>query len=78
MFNIPLMVRIWRRRSADDISLSWLFGVWGCMVVMLPSALTSSDVVLRVFGVANVVLFSGVVVVVMYFRAGRRATAGER
>ena len=72
MFNIPLMVRIWRRRSADDISLSWLFGVWGCMVVMLPSALASSDVVLRVFGVANVVLFSGVVVVVMVFRAGRR------
>ena len=72
LFNIPLMVRIWRRRSAEDISLSWLFGVWGCMVVMLPSALVSPDVVLKVFGVANVILFSGVVVVVMYFRAGRR------
>ena len=72
LFNIPLMVRIWRRRSAEDISLSWLFGVWSCMVVMLPSALVSPDIVLKVFGIANVLLFSGVVAVVMCFRGGRQ------
>lgn len=68
MFNIPLIVRIWRRRSCDDISLSWLFGVWGCMLLMLPSSLVSQDFVLKVFGICNVVFFSGVVLVVMYFR----------
>jgi len=68
MFNIPLMIRIYRRRSCDDISLSWLFGVWGCMILMLPAALTTSDYVLKIFGISNVVLFSGVVGVVIYFR----------
>ena len=68
VFNIPLMVRIWRRRSADDISLFWLFGVWGCMLAMLPSAVHSGDYVLKIFGVSNVIFFSGVVAVVMYFR----------
>lgn len=68
MFNIPLMVRIWKRRSCDDISLSWLFGVWGCMLAMLPSSLASTDVVLKIFGICNVLFFSGVVFVVMFFR----------
>lgn len=68
LFNIPLMVRIWRRKSCADISLAWLFGVWGCIVLMFPSTLVSPDLVLKVFGVSNLILFSGVVVVVMYFR----------
>lgn len=68
LFNIPLMVRIFRRRSCADISLAWLFGVWGCIVLMFPSTLISDDIVLRAFGWSNIVLFSCVVVVVMYFR----------
>ena len=68
LFNVPLMVRIWRRKSCADISLAWLFGVWGCIVLMFPSTLLSIDPVLRVFGFSNLVLFSGVVAVVMYFR----------
>lgn len=69
MFNIPLVVRIYRRKSCDDISLAWLFGVWSCMLLMLPSALTSPDIVLKLFGISNVLLFSAVVFVVMYYRA---------
>jgi len=68
LFNIPLMVRIFRRKSCADISLTWLFGVWGCIVLMFPSTLVSDDIVLRAFGWSNIVLFSCVVMVVMYFR----------
>lgn len=67
-WNIPLMVRIVRRRSAMDISLGWLFGVWGCIVLMAPSALTSPDPILRGFGWSNLILFSVVVVVVLRYR----------
>lgn len=75
LFNIPLMVRIYRRKSCDDISLSWLFGVWGCIVLMFPSTVLSDDFVLRAFGLSNVVLFSAVVAVVMYYR--RRKGCGN-
>ena len=68
LWNIPLMVRIHRRKTSADISLAWLFGVWGCIVLMFPSTLTTSDRVLRAFGVSNLVLFSLVVVVVMIYR----------
>ncbi|MBV9079780.1 MAG: hypothetical protein JO102_01535 [Elusimicrobia bacterium] len=68
LFNIPLILRIIRRRSCGDLSLGWLWGVWGCIVLMFPSAATSRDVVLRAFGWSNLVLFSGVVAVVCYVR----------
>jgi hypothetical protein len=68
IFNIPFMIRVIRRRSAKDISLGWLFGIWGCIMLMLPSSLVSPDPVLRAFGACNAVMFSCVVVVVMYFR----------
>jgi hypothetical protein len=67
-FNIPLMVRIAKRGTSEDISLAWLFGVWGCIVAMFPSTLASTDPVLKAFGLSNVVLFSMVVVVVMMYR----------
>ncbi len=68
IWNIPLIVRIARRKTSEDISLAWLFGVWGCMVLMLPSSLRSSDLVLKAFGISNVVFFSGVVVAVLLYR----------
>ncbi len=78
LFNIPLMVRIYRRRSADDISLAWLFGVWGCMLLMVPSSLTTPDFVLKIFGICNVVFFAGVVGVVVYFRFIRKPDIAVR
>jgi hypothetical protein len=68
VWNIPLIVRIVRRKTSQDISLAWLFGVWICMLLMLPAALKSRDTVLKAFGISNVVFFSGVVVAVMLYR----------
>ena len=67
-FNIPLIARIIQRKSSNDISLFWALGVWICMLLMVPSGLRSSDIVWRTFNITNVILFSGVVVTVFYFR----------
>ena len=67
LFNIPLITRIVKRKSADDISLVWLFGVWICILLMSPGALTSPDIAFRAFGWMNVVFFSGVVVVTVKY-----------
>ena len=29
-WNIPMIVRIGRRKSSNDVSLWWVFGVWIC------------------------------------------------
>ncbi len=74
LWNIPLIVRIVRRRSCGDLSLLWLFGIWGCIVLMLPSSLISTDIVLKAFGISNFLLFSVVVMVVMKYRkSGKKA-----
>ena len=66
-FNIPLIIRILRRRSSDDISLVWAIGAWVCVMGMLPSSLKSPDLVLRYFGVINGIFFTGVFASVLYF-----------
>jgi hypothetical protein len=71
LFNIPLIVKIIRRGSADDLSLSWLFGIWGCIILMLPWALVTDEVVLRVFGIMNFLLFTAVVIVVLKYHRGK-------
>jgi hypothetical protein len=75
IFNIPLIVRIWTRKSSEDISLAWVIGVWVCVMAMLPSSTQSSDPVLKVFGIVNAVAFTCVFVVVLKFRKGRPADA---
>lgn len=67
LFNIPLIMRIIKRKSADDISLVWLFGVWICILLMSPVALTSKDFAFRAFGWTNVIFFTGVVVVTIKY-----------
>ena len=67
-WNIPLILTIRRRKSSRDISLAWALGVLVCILLMLPSALTSPDGVFRAFGVVNTVLFSGVVFQVLRYR----------
>lgn len=66
-FNIPLIIRIQRRKSSDDISLTWVIGAFTCMVLMLPSALISDDPVYRAYSAVNVVFFGTVVVQVLRF-----------
>ncbi|MBI1909864.1 MAG: hypothetical protein HYS22_06815 [Deltaproteobacteria bacterium] len=67
-FNFPLMIRILRRKSADDLSLIWLLGVFTCLLLMEPAALASPDPLFRLFGTLNLLFFSGVTFLVIYFR----------
>ena len=77
-FDIPLIWRIVRRKSSEDISLIWTFGIWICILGMLPSSLISADPILKAFGIVNVVLFTAVVVaVVMYHPRVRRMKKSE-
>lgn len=68
LWNIPLILKIIKRKSSRDISLWWAYGVLGSLVAMLPAALVSSDPVFRVFSIANVLLFSLVVILVVKYR----------
>jgi uncharacterized protein with PQ loop repeat len=67
-WNIPLMLRIIRRKTSSDISLAWAFGVWACILLMFPSAMLSSDIVLKAYGISNFLFFTLVVVVVVLNR----------
>jgi hypothetical protein len=67
LWNIPLILRIQRRRSSADIGLAWALGVWACILLMLPAALRSPDLVFKVFTLLNAGLFTLVVVQVVRF-----------
>ena len=67
-FNISLMLRIRRRKSSNDISIVWTYGVFACVLLMLPSAIVSEDIVFKLFSIANTILFSGVVYYVVKYR----------
>jgi len=67
LFDIPLIARIMRRKSSEDISLVWTFGIWACTLGMLPSSLGSSDIILKAFAIVNTVLFTAVVVAVVKY-----------
>lgn len=68
LWNIPLIVRIIRRKSSKDISLMWAVGVWTCFILMAPSGFSSADPVWRVFNIANLILFTFVVIFVVAYR----------
>lgn len=68
LWNIPLIVRIIRRRSSEDLSMAWAWGVWICLTLMVPPALVSPDAVFRVFGMTNWAFFTAVVGVAWKYR----------
>ncbi len=67
-FNIPLIIRIHKRQSSKDLSMTWALGVFSCLLLMLPAGLRSTDVVFRVFAVVNVGFFTAVVLQVLRYR----------
>lgn len=67
LFDIPLIARVVRRKSSEDISLVWVVGIEICILGMLPSSLLSPDPILRAFAIVNTVLFTAVVIAVFYF-----------
>lgn len=71
LWNIPMIVRIIKRKSSEDISLAWALGVWICFLLMFPNGLKSPDVVWRTFNVMNIIFFTAVVVVTVKYRKGR-------
>ena len=66
-FNIPFILRIIKRKSADDVSLIWVFGVWICILLMSPAALVSQDIAFRLFGWTNLIFFTVVVIVTVKY-----------
>ena len=68
LWNIPLIVRIVKRKSSKDISLWWALGVWICIIFMAPSGFRSVDIVWRSFNIINLILFSAVASVTLYYR----------
>ncbi len=73
MFNFPLIMRIIKRKSSQDISLVWVLGVWFCLALMFPSGVISDQIVWRAFNYANLSLFTVVLVVVLKYRGGNKA-----
>ncbi len=67
MWNIPLIIKINKRKFSREISLTWALGVFGCILLMLPSALVSPDAIFRVFTILNTVLFGAVVIQVLRY-----------
>ena len=74
LWNIPLIMRIIKRRSSKDISLYWVLGVWTCFVLMAPEGFTSPDPVWRAFNIMNIILFTAVLITVLAYRKGRKKT----
>lgn len=72
LWNIPLITRIIKRKSSDDISLHWALGVWVCFLLMAPDGLRSEDIVWRVFNMVNLIMFSMVVATVLAYRKKRK------
>lgn len=68
LWNIPLMIRIIKRRSSKDISLFWAVGVWVCLLAILPSGVKSDFLVWKAFAICNFVFFSGVTFSTLLFR----------
>jgi len=73
LFNIPLIIRIVKRKSSEDISLIWAVGVWICIMLMAPSGFISEDIVWKTFNISNVFLFSVVAFVTVKYRKKREA-----
>ncbi len=73
LFNFPLIIRIFKRKSSDDISLYWAIGVWTCFLIMAPTGFTSKDMVWRLFNIVNFICFSMVTATVLYFRKGSKS-----
>ncbi|MBC8473590.1 MAG: hypothetical protein H8D54_02125 [Candidatus Omnitrophica bacterium] len=66
-WNIPLIIRIIKRRSSDDISVYWATGIWLCLLAMLPSALKSDFIVWKAFAIGNLSMFTIVFLVTLFF-----------
>lgn len=70
LWNIPLIVRIIKRKSSKDISLFWALGIWVCLLGMFPSGLVSTDIIWKTFNIINLVLFTAVAICAVIYHKG--------
>lgn len=70
LWNIPLIMRIIKRKSSRDISTYWALGVWSCFVLMAPEGFRSVDPVWKAFNIVNLIVFTGVVIIVLMYKKG--------
>ncbi len=70
LFDIALIAHVLKRRSSQDISLTWAFGLWLTSVLMAPSAFVSGDKAAMGFNAMNVIMLTGVLIVVYKYRKG--------
>lgn len=68
LWNIPLIVRVIKRKSSKDISIYWAIGIWICLLLIAPEGFSSSDPVWRAFNIMNLIFFTAVVIVVLIYR----------
>ena len=72
LWDIPLIVRIIRRKSSADISLIWMWGLWASSVLMAPSALIANTNKAAVgFNIVNVTALTTLLVVVLKYHRGK-------
>ena len=71
LFNIPLIARLIKRKSSEDLSLVWALGVWVCIVLMTPQGLRSADLAFRAYSVVNIIFFSAVTFFILKYRLKR-------
>ena len=69
LFNLPLIFKIYRTKSAKDFSMVWAFGIWICLLLMLPQVILTPDLSFRVFGLSNFAFFSLVLIAVLRYRS---------
>lgn len=67
-FNIPLILRLWQRKSSKEYSMTWTLGVWACIVLMTPQTMRSQDVAFRSFGLFNAIFFTVVAFLIVKYR----------
>lgn len=53
-FNIPLIYRITKRRSAEDVSLVWSLGILVCFILMQPHAVIGGEKIFALFNTINI------------------------
>jgi len=70
-WNIPLIIKMVKRKSSLDISMAWAVGVWVCTMLMFPAALQSRDLIWRTYNIINAVLFTVVFIMVVKYRDGK-------
>jgi uncharacterized protein with PQ loop repeat len=67
LWNIPLIVRIIKRRSSKDLSIPWALGAWFFFLAMFPAGIQSPDIVYRTFTYVNFFFFTLVMVFTILF-----------